>query len=88
MSESDRHVWTKAERDAVEGHYRAIAQLLLEKRCWGGKAAGWRVEIDGCVFKFSAVGYPKHGTELWRQREGQTEAAVAEFEAQQRSGVL
>jgi hypothetical protein len=76
MSEPDRHVWTQADRDEAEEHYRALAELLLRKGAWAGK---WRVEVDGCVFRFTVTGYPKAGTPVWHEREAEKAGAAAGF---------
>lgn len=61
------HAMTDADRIELDAHYKAIAGLLLRKRLWRGSP--WRVEIDGCVYRFKVEGYAKHGTPIWHEQQ-------------------
>lgn len=52
-------VMGKPEREHFQHHYHAIAELMHLKKVW---RAPWRIEIDGCVYKFTVTGYAKKGS--------------------------
>ena len=54
------------DRDKITAAFKQAAEHLLACDVWHGH---WRIEIDGCIFKFRIEAYPK---------------AVAEFEAEKR----
>lgn len=66
MSENVRHVIDNDDREFFTSHYMAIAERLAKKRLWRGP---WRVEIEGCVFKFKVEGYAKKHSAIWVEQE-------------------
>lgn len=64
-----------ADRKFFDEHYSAIAQRLAEKRLWRGP---WRIEVNGCVYKFTVTGYAKKGSEAWKEQQKEI-AALPDF---------
>lgn len=63
-----RHVHDEDSRATITAAAEQIARVLLERDFW---RTSWRVEIDGCVYKFKIEGYPKWNTPRWHQREAE-----------------
>jgi hypothetical protein len=63
----------------LDGHYKAISALMMtaRPRLWRNT---WRVEIDGCVWKFKVEGYAKRHSEVWKEQEEEIKTAIAEHE--------
>ena len=60
--------WADVDRKAVTDAAEKFAAELLARDVWH---THWRVEIDGCVFKFKVDAYPRFGTERRRLMEEQ-----------------
>jgi hypothetical protein len=69
-----RHMHDAESRAAIDAAAMQIAKVLLDRDFW---RATWRVEIEGGVYRFKIVGFPKAGTpkDVERQR------ALAELRA-------
>ena len=62
-----------SDREFFEAHFNAIASRMNDLRIFGNP---WRSEINGCVYKFTAKGYAKKGSEAWKERQAQLAAEL------------
>jgi hypothetical protein len=63
-----RGVMDEPDRLMLDGHYHAIAERLQTHRYWRHQ---WRIEINGCVYKFKMEGYAKKGSEIWKEQQAE-----------------
>jgi hypothetical protein len=68
---------TQEDRDFLDVHFTEIAQWMVARRLWRN---GWRVEVDGCVYKLKVEGYPKKGTAIYEEQKAEIAEAGAAFE--------
>jgi hypothetical protein len=57
---------TPADRIIIETACKTIAETLIKRDLFRNE---WRVDVDGCIFKFSISGYPKQGSEADARRK-------------------
>jgi len=77
--------WSHKDRVELQGHFQAAAEILLRFQHVPRTQRGsmWRVEVgDGVVYKFYVQGYAKRGSAIYERQKAETDAAIAEFEAE------
>jgi hypothetical protein len=77
IDENIRHIWDDEARNKLTSLCEQIARSMLARELW---RTSWRVEVDGCVYKFKIDGYPRWRTPHWYRVEEEKKQALAEFE--------
>jgi hypothetical protein len=65
------YIFDDEARRFFEEHFLAISHRMHEMRLYRNP---WRVEVHGCIFKFTITGYAKKGSERWQQEMYEREA--------------
>lgn len=84
MGEPIKHTHDNESRAAIDKAAAEIAKVLLDRDLW---RSSWRVEVEGCVYKFKIEGYPKYGTAKRVERDQRNAELLAEAEAYGASSV-
>jgi hypothetical protein len=84
MGEPVKHMHDAESRAAIDKACAEIAKALADRDMW---KASWRIEVDGCVFKFKIDGYPKFGTPKRVERERYLAELSAEADAYEASAI-
>lgn len=73
-----KHMHDAESRAIIDRACTDIAKVLADRDMW---KAPWRVEVDGCIFKFKIDGYPKRGTPKDIERQKYLAELSAEADA-------
>lgn len=69
MKEATSGILAAQDVAALDSHFKTIAELYQSKRIWRNN---WRVELNGCIYKFHMTGYAKNGSEIWNEQQAET----------------
>ena len=64
-----------SDRQFFDEHFKAIAQRMNVMRIYRNP---WRVEFEGCVYKFKVDGYLKKGSSRYELEQAELRKALAD----------
>jgi hypothetical protein len=70
-------IFDDSDRKFFQEHFAAIAERMYEKGLYRNP---WRVEHEGCVYKFDCKSYAKRGSPRWIEEQDELRAAALAME--------